>query len=87
VTAGYDPATGRIETGSARPPHGCAETDVANKLGIPRDQVQFTDAIRPRTGEEVPICTNCQDKYSPNQFPPGTQAQEGGSWGIDRVGE
>ncbi|HEV7974237.1 RHS repeat-associated core domain-containing protein [Amycolatopsis sp.] len=87
ATAGYDPETGNIAVGSARPPHGCAENDVANKLGIPRDQVQFTEAVRPRTGEEVEICHSCQGTYTPNQFPPGTKVKKDGSWGVDRVGE
>jgi RHS repeat-associated protein len=72
VTGGYDPATGRVVAGCSSNPIGCAEDDVARQLGIPNDQIQFTEAIRPRTGEQVPVCGRCQTKYGSSQFPPDT---------------
>jgi RHS repeat-associated protein len=81
VTGGYDPKTGRVVAGCNRNPVGCAEDDVARQLGIDPKDVRFTEAIRPRTGREVPICVRCQEKYDPSQFPPGTSFDSGGRWG------
>jgi hypothetical protein len=80
VTAGYDRETGRVAVGACSNPIGCAEDDVARKLGIPKSQVQFTEAIRPRTMEEVPICATCQGGTSPSQYPPRVKAKRGGPW-------
>ena len=80
VTAGYDPATGRIAAGCNSNPIGCAENDVQRQLGIPFEDIQFTDAIRPRTGDPVPICPICQANSSPSQYPLGTQAHPDGPW-------
>ncbi len=80
VTAGYDPLSGRIAAGCNANPIGCAEDDVARQLGIPKDTVRYTEAVRPRNMEEVPICTYCQATTSPSQYPPNVQAQPGGRW-------
>lgn len=72
VTGGYDPSTGRVVAGCSRNPTGCAEDDIARQLGIPPDQIRFIEAIRPRTGRQVPVCARCQSKYGRSQFPPGT---------------
>lgn len=76
VTGGYDPATGKVVAGCNRNPFGCAEDDVARLLGIPDKDIRFTEAIRPRTGREVPVCRTCQGKYDRSQFPPGTRFDE-----------
>jgi RHS repeat-associated protein len=72
VTAGWDPRTGRVAAGCNRNPTGCAEDDVARQLGIPKKEIRFTEAIRPRTGKQVPVCVRCQQSYDRSQFPPGT---------------
>jgi hypothetical protein len=38
----------------------CAEDRVVGQLGGDPADVRFTEAIRPRTDEEVGICTRCQ---------------------------
>jgi RHS repeat-associated protein len=81
VTGGYDPATGRVVAGCSSNPVGCAEDDVVRKLGIGEKDARFTEAVRPRTGQEVPICVRCQAKFDPGQFPPGTKFDAGGAWG------
>ena len=35
----------------------------------------MTSAIRPRTGNTVPVCVNCQSVYSKNQFMNGVDFQ------------
>jgi hypothetical protein len=81
VTGGYDPATGPVVTGCSSNPVGCAELDVVRQLDIDPADVRFTEAIRPRTGREVPICHLCQDQFRPSQFPPGVEALPNGPWG------
>jgi len=78
VTGGYDPKTGRVVAGCNSNPIGCAEHDVGRQLDIPDGEIKFTEAIRPRTGEQVPICEVCQGRYDPSQFPPGTKPAPGG---------
>lgn len=81
ITGGYDPKTGRVVVGCNSNPTGCAEEDVVRQLGADPSDVQFTEAIRPRTGEEIPICVNCQAKFRPDQFPPKVKADPKGQWG------
>jgi RHS repeat-associated protein len=76
VTGGYDPVTGRVVAGMNSNPIGCAEDDVVRQLAIPREDVRFTEAIRPRNGEQVPVCIRCQGQYGADQFPPGTRFQQ-----------
>jgi hypothetical protein len=85
VTGGVDPATGRVAAGCNSNPTGCAEADVVRQLGVDPQSVQFTEAIRPRTGSQVPICHRCQETYNPSQFPSGTLVKPGGAWGIEVV--
>jgi len=72
VTAGYNEATGQV---AARACGGgqCAEAHVVNALGGNKADVKFTEATRPRTGAEVPVCEKCEATYGRNSFPPGTQ--------------
>ena len=82
VTAGYTP-DGRIAIGRSSNPEGCAEEDVIRNLGVPEESVgdvRFTEARRPRTGKEIPICHNCQERFDPSQFPPDVQHEPGGRW-------
>ena len=82
VTGGYDPATRRVVAGCSSNPVGCAEDDVVRQLGIDPSDAGFTEALRPHTGAQVPICINRQLKYDPSQFPPGTQWTPGGRWDL-----
>lgn len=61
-------------------PEGCAEGDVRRQLGVPRQDMHFTEAIRPRTMKEVPICHTCQGRYDPGQFPQNVLFESGGKW-------
>ena len=70
VTAGVN-----IETGQSASGHNsagkCAEDVVVERLGGDPSKVRFSEAVRPRTGEQVPVCERCQGKYTPDQFPEG----------------
>jgi RHS repeat-associated protein len=61
-------AVGTINPGAA-PVGCCAEFDAANQLmnrGSSLGDIRFTDAIRPRTGEVVPKCANCEKMFPEN---------------------
>lgn len=62
--------------------YGAHKDDVARQVGGDPKDIVFTEAIRPRTGEQVPICVRCQATYDRSQFPPGTLADPAGRWGI-----
>lgn len=47
---------------------GCAEGVCFEGLGKPAD-VQFTPALRPRTGEAIPVCPKCEAAYGRGAFP------------------
>jgi len=84
VTGGYNSTTGRVVAGCSGPGF-CAEDDVLRQLlelGSDPANVRFTEAIRPRTGFEVPVCVVCQAEYLPDQFPPYVISQPGGKWGY-----
>lgn len=45
----------------------CAEFQVVNKLllqGSKWSDIRLTNAIRPRTGQKIPFCANCQKMFS-----------------------
>lgn len=79
VTGGYRTDTGQVTAGCSGP--GCAEDAVVRHLGGDISKIRFTEAIRPRTGQQVPICLACQTRYQPGQFPPNVEYQRGGRWG------
>jgi hypothetical protein len=67
----FNPKTGRAAADSSFK-GCCAEVGAAAKVGgKPRDVV-FTKPVRPRTGQIVPVCKDCQGKFDRNQFPDGT---------------
>ncbi len=69
VTAGYSPASGRVAAGASQGGgKGCAETVCAGKLGNPPD-MKFTPAVRPRTGQQVPVCDSCEGTFGRGAFP------------------
>ena len=80
MTGGYGP-DGRPVAGCSSNPIGCAEDDVARQLGGDPKDTNFTEAIRPRTGDQVPICARCQVAYDQSQFPPETPFDPLGPWG------
>jgi RHS repeat-associated protein len=57
------------KTGATGAVGSCAEFDAANQLvtaGSKPEDIQFTDAVRPRTGQTVPMCSNCQTMFGQN---------------------
>ena len=74
VTAGYNVRTGEV---AARACGGgtCAEGHVAKALGGNKADIRFTEAIRPRTGAEVPVCAGCEAEYGRAAFPKATKFQ------------
>lgn len=56
-------------------------TTAADRATSHPSEIQFTEAIRPRTGKQVPVCIKCQEKYGQNQFPEGTLFDPLGRWG------
>lgn len=71
VTAGYNTKTGEVAAracGSRR----CAEEHVVDALGGNKANVKFTEAVRPRTGEQVPVCVKCEGSFGREPFPRGT---------------
>ena len=78
VVGGVDIRTGEVIVGikdSSR--YGrlavCAEDIVYRGLGGNQNaNIIMTPAIRPRTGQIIPVCVRCQTKYPFNQFMGGT---------------
>jgi hypothetical protein len=72
VTGGYNTSTGEV---AARACGGgkCAEDHVFEALGGNKAETRFTEAVRPRTGAEVPVCPRCEGTYGRGAFPPGTK--------------
>jgi RHS repeat-associated protein len=57
---------GAITEDAVGPVGNCAEFDAANQLlhsGSTLEDIEFTDAVRPRTGQQVPMCDNCQNMF------------------------
>ena len=78
IAAGYNRVTGEVTVGIniTKVYHNllCAEDLVVTQLGGIEciDDIVLTPAIRPRTGEIVPVCKRCQGKYPRTSFIPGT---------------
>jgi RHS repeat-associated protein len=72
VTGGYNTKTGEV---AARACGGgkCAEDHVFDALGRAKGDVRFTEAIRPRTGAEVPVCARCEASFGREPFPRNTR--------------
>ena len=61
------------ETPGAAPVGCCAEFDAINQLlnqGAGLDAIKLIDVIRPRTGEVVPMCPNCEAMFGDMATPP-----------------
>ncbi len=67
VTAGWD-SQGNIVAACSGGGQ-CAESNVADALGVPKDEIQFTPAWSPGVNAEKPICRTCQSNFSRDQFP------------------
>ncbi len=72
VTGGYNTNTGQVAA-SACGGHKCAEDNVVDALGGVKEFIRFTEAVRPRTGAEVPVCERCEGSYGREPFPLGTR--------------
>lgn len=72
VTGGYNVNTGEV---AARACGGgkCAENHVVDALGGAKGNVRFTEAVRPRTGAEVPVCPRCEATFGREPFPRNTR--------------
>jgi RHS repeat-associated protein len=72
VTGGYNIKTGEV---AARACGGgkCAEDHVVDALGGVKGDVRFTEAVRPRTGTEVPVCSRCETNFGREAFPKSTR--------------
>jgi hypothetical protein len=71
VTAGYDVKTGQV---AARACGGgqCAEGNVRDALGGGTRNLRLTEATRPRTGAQVPVCPACEATFGRGAFPRNT---------------
>jgi len=70
VTGGVNVETGQVAAGY-NTAGKCAEDVVVGKLGGDPSKVRFSEAVRPRTGQQVPVCERCQGKYTKDQFAEG----------------
>lgn len=70
VTGGVNVETGRV-AGGYNTAGRCAEDMVVERLGGDASKVRFSEAVRPRTGQQVPVCIGCQGKYAKHQFAEG----------------
>jgi hypothetical protein len=68
VTGGVNTKTGAIAAGRSDGCGNCAENAVSDALGGKKEDVKFTDAIRPRTGEQVPVCATCEANFGRESF-------------------
>jgi RHS repeat-associated protein len=69
VVGAYSPSTGQVTAAASRGGGlGCAEGACAQALGNPPD-IQFTTAVRPRTGGSVDVCPTCESTYGRGAFP------------------
>ena len=82
VAAGYNRETGRVAVAAKLSENYigqnvCVEDLVVAQLGGTSQikNIVMTPAIRPRTGEIIPVCKKCQTKYTRDNFIPGTPFQ------------
>jgi RHS repeat-associated protein len=83
--AGYDPVTQRFAYGKSSNPFGCAERDVARKLGIPMDEIYFSKArfVQSSTKiSDIKVCRNCQNDSDLAQYQDGVAGYNDGRWDM-----
>ena len=79
------PSASGIKISSIHGPNVCAEDLVVAQLmgqGSSLNNIVMTPAIRPRTMEVVPVCHRCQERYTRQNFLPGTPHRPGGLWDM-----
>jgi hypothetical protein len=70
VTGGVNVETGQV-AGGYNTAGKCAEDMVVERLGGDASKIRFSEAVRPRTGQQQPVCVGCQGKFVKEQFPEG----------------
>jgi hypothetical protein len=70
VTGGVNIETAQV-AGGYNAGGKCAEEMVVSRLGGDVSKVRFSEAVRPRTGQQAPVCLGCQARYAKQQFPEG----------------
>lgn len=71
VTGGVNIETGQV-AGGYNTVGQCAENMVVERLGGDASKIRFSEAVRPRSGQQVKVCLGCQPgKYLKEQFPEG----------------
>ena len=71
VTGGVNIETGQV-AGGYNTGGRCAEDMVVERLGGDASKIRFSEAIRPRYGQQQQkVCLGCQGKYPKEQFPEG----------------
>lgn len=69
VVGAFSESTGEVTAGASRGGGlGCAEGVCSEALGNPPD-IKFTPAVRPRTGQPVPVCAICEAMFGRGAFP------------------
>ena len=69
VVGAYSPSSGKVTAAANRGGgRGCAEDVCRENLGNPAD-IKFTTAVRPRNGQDIPVCDVCESKYGRESFP------------------
>ncbi|SMF41442.1 toxin TcdB middle/N-terminal domain-containing protein [Pseudobacteriovorax antillogorgiicola] len=76
---------GKVVSGCSSNPTGCAEDSIARQLGSDANMTKAVGWRRNKTTRElelreIPVCVNCQSKYSRGQFPKDVKFDSGGAW-------
>ena len=82
VTGAVNVRTGDIAVGKSYS-NICAEQFCARGLGAATEDIRFTDAVRPRTLNDVQICTTCEAQWGRGAFPAEARFQSDG--GLDKM--
>ena len=75
VTGGYNVNTGEVSAACSDGVSLCAEDVLTKSLNADPADMQFTEAVRPRSGAEQPVCVRCEATYGRDAFPPDTLFQ------------
>lgn len=68
VTAGYNVETRQFAAGRSHGDGTCAEVCVLNQLGGDPSKIRLVSAVRPRTGNQHPICVTCEAYFGRESF-------------------
>jgi len=72
VTGGYNAQTGEVGAACSDGAGMCAERVLEQNLNANPEDMHFSEAMRPRTGNQQPVCLYCEMRYGRDAFPPGT---------------